>query len=1311
MKKLLCILLTLCMLFTQAIDLIPVQAATSQLTYEDTTLGSYYKFTFTKDNIYNYAFGAQETYKNNTFMPLHAQANINSSVGYKQVTDSVTGQKYDTLQIKNGAGIKFTPLTKEGQPYELTPGVEYRVKIQMFNPVSNSWAHAFMCVGESNSSWSNFIDIGNGTYNYTTYPYSTGSSLTYQGGMGWHYAIKDGTYGKTTTFANFNNGVCLHTKDSRFGLSCSHSRRTTAAPYIEQERVLTLPEDHFVYDEVNKSYSATRTVYQNSGSSYVATSAKLNVNNYLSFYLAGGDISTYAKGNYPLYGNVTYDDLFDASGKGKDSGTVWQIESIEIWEKSIGRVNYHIGDQVTAAKGEVGTAVDIGTPETPAGKYFIAWYTDPDFKNLLTTAPIFTKGVTYNLYAKLGVSPDGATYNLQGATQPTLKGYTYMKDGKYTTVTLDESGWAYKGYTADGVVMGKSPAGNAYKWNPSNTTSLVQTASAKDYVALATDAQVGEQMNGGWTAYSNYVIRDKDGNPAIAKPNTKYAVAITYKKLSDGEQSINIGVGRKAAYVSVGADDSGTVAYNCFNSSVYNVKNEEITGEYVTQTFFVNVKNFSEGDVPVFSIHNSAAGYIVQRVASVNGVKSYKVNGTTYYPYRIISYPQLVIKDVQIIEIENGNSAVSYNYYQKGEGFSVVLKDALPNTPLEPTGNVDSHWYDSKEARGTKYSTYPIGNTALYNADYYMSRDGGLNTDAPIFGELDTVAPVKVTKGGSQVNALKYTSNSPIALGDNQLFRLDDLKDGHTYKFTASFKADAINSDLKLVFATADMANALNSRNITASKTIFADDVTEGVWKTVTCYFTADPNGIVADKEAHGFDYRFLKGYSSLYLYFVQQEAGQNTIYFADFKVEDLGEVITTGGASVLTDSAAQSEGKQAIRYYFSYKAAGTRNIIFDDETFTIIERGFIYKNGILESGATESGNFFKENRFVLSTSKRNNFDDCWENKNGVITFSTYVKNLDINDDIRKVQVKAYLLVEDSGGNQYYIYSNSTNRSVDGIKNGDPKERRLIWSEEFNVNSISEINSFTQKYDTMTSSDSNLSLSTSEDHYFIDSKTGDLVLRITSDGNKNYTTAKSVTTRDIMSYKYGYLEMRAKVPCGKGLWPSFWMQPDKSPWNKTKYTGEIDIFEGYGGPYTMSANLHKWYTNSAGQSVSTTIGTTGNILSGSLKYGKDSAAFAEGYHTFGFEWTPEFMAFYVDDELYCKIDITEETGEYNPNIPGMDCFHNYYYICLNNWMFTDQDTWVNASNRVENLPDMGTVDYRIDYIRLYQNNTEEIYVY
>lgn len=1302
-------MLILCLLLSQISVPVGVYAAENSQSYSDTTLGGYYKFTFSEEETYNYTFGERVTYKNNTFMPLHAQSAVGANVGYKQVTDSVTGEKYDTLEIVNGSNFNFTPVTKDGQPFELTPGNEYTVKINVFNPVSNAWTHAFLCVGQDNPDWGKFIEIKDSVYNYTSYPYNVSSSFSNQGGMAWHYIIKDDTYGKTSVFTDYNSGVCLHTSDESYGLNCTHAKRTSGSPYLQKERTISLPYDYFEYDEENKSYSATNTVYTKNGSEYVATGNTLDVNNYLTFYFGGGNVSTYAKSNYPLYGNAEYSDLFDQSGTAKANYTVWQIESIEIWEKVMGRVNYHIGDSVTALSGEPGTEVDLNPSCLPDSKFLISWYTDEQLSNPLTYVPTFKEDEVTDLYAKLGTYTGDVTYNLKGATQPTLKPYEYMENGEIKCVTLNESGWAYKEYTDEGVALGKSDGGNAYKWNPSNTSKLTQTTSSQDYVALTADAEVGARLNGGWSAFSNYVIRDENGNPAVAKPNTNYAIAITYKRLTQGKQNIVLAAGRKAAYVSTGANDTSSNSYNRFNSSPLELDIEEITDEYMTHTFYVKVGDFSEGDIPVFSIHNGASGYVVERVADVNGIKSYEVNGQTYYPYKIISYPQIVIKDVQFVEIDSGNVAVTYNYYEKGKGFSAVLADAAPGTALLPTETIDANWYDTKEACGNRYTVFPYVNASLYTADYYISQGRDLHPDTPTIGDKDTISSVRITRDGEEIPALKYTSNKKVTLNDAQVLRIGSLEDGHTYRFTAQIKADSLKTDMQLVFASADKNNALHGRNVAAYQNIAAGSVKDGEWKTVTCYFTADPNGIVADKEQHGFDYKFLQSYNALFLCFVQEGTGQNTVYLSDINVEDLGKVITTGGASVLTDGAAQSAGHQALRYYFSYNSVNGKDITIGGEDFTVVERGFIYKNGSLSMGATEVSGFFATNERVLKASKNTDLNDCWAYADGTITFSTYVKDLDIADDTRKIQVKGYLLIEAADGSRYYIYSDSINRSVDGIKNGDPNERRLIWTEEFNVDSISQIDTFTQKYDTMTSSDSNLVTSTSEENYFVDSDTGELVLRVTSDGNRNYKTPKSVTTRDIMSFRYGYLEMRAKVPYQTCVWPSFWLQPDKSAWNKTTYTGEIDIFEVFGSKTGLSCNLHKWYTNSEGKSVSTTIGSNGNYLYGERKYTFDSTALANDYHTYGFEWTPEFMAFYIDGELYCKIDITEETGEYNPAVPGMDCFHNYYYVCLNNWLFTEQNSW--SGTYVENVEDFGTVDYRIDYIRLYQNLSEDVYLY
>ena len=408
MKKIICFILSICLLFSYMIVPVSVVATENDANYEDTTLGGYYKFTFSKNDIYNYAVGAKATYKNKQFTPVNAKNAAGASVGYKQVVDSVTGAKYDTLQIVNSDMVNFTPVTKDGQPYEITPGYDYKVKINMFNPVSNSWVHGFICVGQENPVWANQIEINDGVYNYSNYPYAVGASLSNQGGMGWHYLLKDGTYGKTSKLSAYNGGACLHNTDSRFESSCSHTKYPNASPYISKEQSFSLPVDKFEYDEENMTYSAENEIYSVSDGNFVATGNTLKVNNYLSFYLGGGNVSTYAKSNVPLFGNATYDDLYDQNGKEKQNYTVWQIESIEIWETAKGRINVNIGDEKSSYIGADGTAFDISKVKLPDNKYCIQWYTDKAFTKPLTSDPVFKERETINVYALLGDAADNA---------------------------------------------------------------------------------------------------------------------------------------------------------------------------------------------------------------------------------------------------------------------------------------------------------------------------------------------------------------------------------------------------------------------------------------------------------------------------------------------------------------------------------------------------------------------------------------------------------------------------------------------------------------------------------------------------------------------------------------------------------------------------------------------------------------------------------------------------------------------------------------------------------------------------------------
>jgi beta-glucanase (GH16 family) len=70
-------------------------------------------------------------------------------------------------------------------------------------------------------------------------------------------------------------------------------------------------------------------------------------------------------------------------------------------------------------------------------------------------------------------------------------------------------------------------------------------------------------------------------------------------------------------------------------------------------------------------------------------------------------------------------------------------------------------------------------------------------------------------------------------------------------------------------------------------------------------------------------------------------------------------------------------------------------------------------------------------------------------------------------------------------------------------------------------------------------------------------------------GGQAYTSAKLVSRR---AFGYGFYEVRARLPCGRGTWPAIWMLPASGTWPAM---GEIDIMEMVGwDPNVVHATLH-----------------------------------------------------------------------------------------------------------------------------------------
>jgi beta-glucanase (GH16 family) len=108
--------------------------------------------------------------------------------------------------------------------------------------------------------------------------------------------------------------------------------------------------------------------------------------------------------------------------------------------------------------------------------------------------------------------------------------------------------------------------------------------------------------------------------------------------------------------------------------------------------------------------------------------------------------------------------------------------------------------------------------------------------------------------------------------------------------------------------------------------------------------------------------------------------------------------------------------------------------------------------------------------------------------------------------------------------------------------------------------------------------------------------------------------------------KYGYYEIRMKVPHGRGLWPAFWLNPEDQKWPP-----EIDIVEIVNNGRDTTRNSFHNVMSSPGHRATEML--TQLDRWGSYRPGFD---YADGFHTFAVEWTPQTVRHFVDDKLVAE---------------------------------------------------------------------------
>jgi beta-glucanase (GH16 family) len=122
-------------------------------------------------------------------------------------------------------------------------------------------------------------------------------------------------------------------------------------------------------------------------------------------------------------------------------------------------------------------------------------------------------------------------------------------------------------------------------------------------------------------------------------------------------------------------------------------------------------------------------------------------------------------------------------------------------------------------------------------------------------------------------------------------------------------------------------------------------------------------------------------------------------------------------------------------------------------------------------------------------------------------------------------------------------------------------------------------------------------------------------------GGFNYSSGR-MTTQNKKNFKFGRIDIRAKLSVGKGIWPTLWMLGANISSAGWPACGEIDIMELIGTyPGRVSGTVH-WKNSS------------GNHDSKGTNYNLSSGDFSQQFHVFSIVWAQDIIKWYVDDQLY-----------------------------------------------------------------------------
>lgn len=180
-----------------------------------------------------------------------------------------------------------------------------------------------------------------------------------------------------------------------------------------------------------------------------------------------------------------------------------------------------------------------------------------------------------------------------------------------------------------------------------------------------------------------------------------------------------------------------------------------------------------------------------------------------------------------------------------------------------------------------------------------------------------------------------------------------------------------------------------------------------------------------------------------------------------------------------------------------------------------------------------------------------------------------------------------------------------------------------------------------------------------------------------SRGLRYYSSAR-LRTYGKGDWKYGRIEVKAKVASGQGIWPAIWMLPTDWLFGGWPSSGEIDIMEHVG--YDLGVVHGSVHTEAYNHKINTQRSSAKKITNVDTEF-----------HVYSIIWDKDMISFFIDDVQYFLFE-NDQQGNYK-TWPFDQRFHLLINIAVGG-------DWPGNPNNSTNFPRT----MLIDYVRVYEKS-------